>query len=179
MIRRLLFLLPVIIVAILMAAFWLGLDPNRDPRAFSSALVGKPAPAVDLPSLTEGAPRLNLGAFKGQLVAVNFFASWCLPCRAEHPQIKRLGPDFGVPVIGIAWKDKPAQSRAFLEELGDPYVATGADENGRTGIDFGITGIPETFLVDGAGIVRYRFGGPLTPEALNNELAPAIAEAKK
>lgn len=177
--RRLLFLLPVAIVALLVAAFWLGLDPKRDKSVLPSALVGKPAPAVDLPSLVEGAPRLNLAAFKGQLVAVNFFASWCLPCRAEHPQIKQLSAEYGVPVVGIAWRDKPAQSRAFLEELGDPYVATGVDENGRTGIDFGITGIPETFLVDGDGIVRFRFGGPLTPDGLKDQFAPAIAEARK
>jgi cytochrome c biogenesis protein CcmG/thiol:disulfide interchange protein DsbE len=177
--RRLVFLLPIVIVAALVAAFWIGLDPERDPSALPSALIDKPVPAVDLPGLAEGAPRLHLAAFKGQLVAVNFFASWCLPCRAEHPLLKQLSAEFGVPVIGIAWKDKPEASRAFLAELGDPYVATGTDETGRTGIDFGITGIPETFLVDSEGIVRYRFAGPLSPDGLKNELAPAIAEAKK
>ncbi|HET6159423.1 MAG TPA: DsbE family thiol:disulfide interchange protein [Dongiaceae bacterium] len=177
--RRLLFLLPILIVAALVAAFWRGLDPARDPSALPSALVGKAAPAVDLPGLAEGAPRLNLAAFKGKLIAVNFFASWCLPCRAEHPFLKQLTAEFGVPVIGIAWKDKPAASRAFLAELGDPYAATGADENGRTGIDFGITGVPETFLVDQNGIVRYRLAGPVTPDGLQNALAPAITEARK
>jgi len=177
--RRLVFLLPILIVAALVAAFWRGLDPNRDPSALPSALVGKPAPAFDLPGLAEGAPRLDLAAFKGKLVAVNFFASWCLPCRAEHPFLKQLTAEFGVPVIGIAWKDKPEAARAFLAELGDPYAVTASDEGGRTGIDFGITGIPETFLVDGAGIVRYRFGGPLSPDGLRNDLGPAIIEAKK
>jgi cytochrome c biogenesis protein CcmG/thiol:disulfide interchange protein DsbE len=177
--RRLVFLLPVLIVALLVAAFWRGLDPNRDPSALPSALVGKAAPAVDLPGLADGAPRLQLAAFKGKLVAINFFASWCVPCRAEHPYLKQVGAELGVPVIGIAWKDKTEASRAFLAELGDPYAATGADENGRTGIDFGITGVPETFLVDGAGIVRYRLAGPVTPETLKGELAPAIAEAGK
>ncbi|HEV8389718.1 MAG TPA: DsbE family thiol:disulfide interchange protein [Dongiaceae bacterium] len=177
--RRLVFLLPVLIVALLVAAFWRGLDPNRDPSALPSALVGKAAPAVDLPGLADGAPRLQLAAFKGKLVAINFFASWCVPCRAEHPYLKQVGAELGVPVIGIAWKDKTEASRAFLAELGDPYAATGADENGRTGIDFGITGVPETFLVDGAGIVRYRLAGPVTPETLKGELAPAIAEARK
>jgi cytochrome c biogenesis protein CcmG, thiol:disulfide interchange protein DsbE len=177
--RRLVFLLPIAIVAILVAAFWIGLDPNRDKSILPSALVDKPAPSIDLPGLADGAPRLSLASFKGQLVAINFFASWCLPCRAEHPLLKQLSAEFGVPVIGIAWKDKPAASRAFLAELGDPYAATGADKNGRTGIDFGITGVPETFLVDGNGIVRYRFSGPLSPDGLRNELAPAIAEAKR
>lgn len=177
--RRLVFLLPIVIVAALVAAFWAGLDPNRDPSALPSALVGKPAPVVDLPGLADGAPRLKLDGFKGQLVAINFFASWCLPCRAEHPLLKQLTAEFGVPVIGIAWKDKPAASRAFLDELGDPFVTTGADETGRTGIDFGITGVPETFLVDHDGVVRYRFAGPMTPDGLRNTLAPAIAEAKR
>lgn len=177
--RRLVFLLPILIVAILVAAFWIGLDPERDKSVLPSALVGKPAPAVDLPGLTDGAPRLTLEAFKGKLIAINFFASWCLPCRAEHPLLKQVGAEFGVPVIGIAWKDKPDAARAFLAELGDPYAATGMDEHGRTGIDFGITGVPETFLVDGSGIVRYRFAGPLSPEGLRSQLAPAIAEAKR
>lgn len=177
--RRLLYLLPIAVVAILVALFWIGLDPARDKSMLPSALVGKPAPAVDLPALAEGAPRLTLDSFKGQLVAINFFASWCLPCRAEHPVLKELTTELGIPVIGIAWKDKPEASRAFLAELGDPYAATGTDESGRTGIDFGITGIPETFLVDADGIVTYRFAGPLSPEALSDVLVPAIREAKK
>jgi cytochrome c biogenesis protein CcmG, thiol:disulfide interchange protein DsbE len=177
--KRLLYALPILIVAALVAAFWRGLDPARNPATLPSALVGKEAPAVDLPGLAEGAPRLNLSAFKGELVAVNFFASWCIPCRAEHPYLTQLTREHGVPVIGIAWKDKPADSRAFLAELGDPYRATGTDEHGRTGIDFGITGVPETFLIDQEGIVRYRVAGPIAPGALQDELMAAIAEAKR
>ena len=174
--RRVLFLLPILIVAALVAVFWRGLDPDRDPHALPSALIGKPAPTFDLPGLIEGAPRLQLASFKGQLIAVNFFASWCLPCRAEHPFLKRLSADLGVPFIGIAWKDKPDAARGFLADLGDPYAATGADESGRTGIDFGITGVPETFLIDGEGIVRYRLATPITNDALKDELAAAIAK---
>ncbi len=177
--RRLVFLLPILIVAVLVAVFWIGLDPKRDKSVLPSALVGKPAPAVDLPALNDGAPRLSLDGFKGQLIAVNFFASWCLPCRAEHPLLKQVTAEFGVPVIGVSWKDKPDASRAYIAELGDPYAATGTDESGRTGIDFGITGIPETFLVDAKGVVRYRLAGPLTPGNLRSDLAPAIAEAKQ
>src|SRR5262245_57005326 len=103
--HRLLYLLPILIVAGLVAIFWRGLDPARDPSALPSALIGKPAPAIDLPGLGEGAPRLSLDAFKGQPVAINFFASWCIPCRAEHPLLKQLGSEYGVQVIGIAWKD--------------------------------------------------------------------------
>ena len=177
--RRFVFLLPILIVAVLVAVFWIGLDPKRDKSVLPSALVGKPAPAIDLPALNDGAPRLSLDGFKGRLIAVNFFASWCLPCRAEHPLLKQVTAEFGVPVIGISWKDKPDASRAYIAELGDPYAATGTDESGRTGIDFGITGIPETFLVDAKGVVRYRLAGPLTPDNLRSDLAPAIAEAKQ
>lgn len=177
--RRLVFLLPIAIVAVLVAIFWIGLDPKRDKSALPSALIGKPAPMVDLPGLADGAPRLTLTQFKGQLVAVNFFASWCLPCRAEHPLLKQITSEFGVPVVGVAWKDKPDAARTFLAELGDPYVATGDDPNGRTGIDFGLTGVPETFLIGADGIVLYRFAGPLSPDGLREQLAPAIAEAKK
>ena len=177
--RRIVFLLPILIVAVLVAVFWIGLDPKRDKSVLPSALVGKPAPAIDLPALNDGAARLSLEAFKGQLVAINFFASWCLPCRAEHPLLKQVSAEFGVPVIGISWKDKPEASRAYIAELGDPYAATGSDESGRTGIDFGITGIPETFLIDAKGVVRYRLAGPVTPDNLRSELAPAIAEAKQ
>lgn len=176
--RRLIFLLPIAIVAVLVAIFWIGLDPKRDKTALPSALIGKPAPAVDLAGIVDGAPRLTLTQFKGQLVAVNFFASWCLPCRAEHPLLKQITSEFGVPVLGIAWKDKPEAAQAFLAELGDPYAATGDDPNGRTGIDFGLTGVPETFLIGADGTVLYRFAGPLSPDGLRAELAPAIAEAK-
>lgn len=172
--RHLLFLLPILIVAALVAVFWAGLDPNRDKSALPSALIGKPAPIAGLPALTEGAPPLDLAAYKGQLIAINFFASWCVPCRAEHPYLRQLSTEYSIPVIGIAWKDNPAAARAFLAELGDPYVATADDERGRTGIDYGITGVPETFLIDGAGIVRYRLAGPITGEVLTGEIGPAI-----
>ena len=177
--HRLLYLLPILIVAGLVAMFWRGLDPARDPSALPSALIDKPAPAVDLAGLGDDAPRLTLAAFKGEPVLINFFASWCIPCRAEHPLLKQLTSEYGVKVIGIAWKDKPADARAFLAELGDPYAATGEDEKGRTGIDFGITGVPETFLLDKDGIVRYRIAGPITPDALKDALAPAIAEVMR
>ena len=172
--RRLLFLLPVVIVAILVVVFWVGLDPNRDKSALPSALIGKPAPTTSLPGLMEGAPPLDLAGYKGQLIAVNFFASWCIPCRAEHQYLRQLSEQYGIPVVGNAWKDKPADARAFIAELGNPYHAIADDERGRTGIDFGITGVPETFLIDGDGIVRYRFAGPITEPVLAGQVGPAI-----
>lgn len=172
--RRLLFLLPILLVAMLLAVFWRGLDPKRDPSALPSALIGKPAPALELPALLEGGAPLSLASLKGQPVAINFFASWCLPCRAEHPLLEQIAEEYGIAVIGIAYKDKPADARAYLADLGNPYAAIGADESGRAGIDFGLTGVPETYVIDRDGIVRYRLAGPIATDNLEDQLAPAI-----
>ena len=169
--RRLLFLLPILIVAVLLAIFWRGLDPDRDPSALPSALIGKPMPMPVMPGL-QG--EFELLYFKGQPVLVNFFASWCLPCRAEHPLLERIAKEHGIAVIGIAYKDKPDDARRYLDELVNPYATVGLDESGRAGIEFGLTGVPETYVVDRAGIVRHRLAGPITPENLDGQLAPAI-----
>lgn len=173
--RRLLYLLPIVLVAGLLAIFWRGLDPQRDPSALPSALIGKPAPALELPALLEGDAPLSLAALKGQPVAINFFASWCLPCRAEHPLLGQIAQEYGIAVIGIAYKDKPEDARRYLDDLGNPYAAVGADESGRAGIEFGLTGVPETYILDRDGIVRYRLAGPIAPDNLKDQLAPAIA----
>jgi cytochrome c biogenesis protein CcmG/thiol:disulfide interchange protein DsbE len=172
--RRLLYLLPVVLVAVLLAIFWRGLDPKRDPSALPSALIGKPAPALELPALQEGGAPLSLAALKGQPVAINFFASWCLPCRAEHHLLGRIAEEYGIAVIGIAYKDKPEDARRYLADLGNPYAAIGTDESGRAGIEFGLTGVPETYVIDRDGIVRYRLAGPIAPDNLEDQLAPAI-----
>lgn len=172
--RRILYLLPVLLVAVLLAIFWRGLDPNRNPSALPSALIGKPAPTLELPGLLDGTAPLSLAAFRGQPVAVNFFASWCLPCRAEHPLLEKLVAEHGIRLVGIAYKDKPEDARRYLDELGDPYAAIGADESGRAGIEFGLTGVPETYVIDRDGIVRYRLAGPITPDNLEDQLVPAI-----
>ncbi len=170
--RRLLYLLPVALVAVLLAIFWRGLDPDRDPSALPSALVGKPMPEVSLPAYD--GQRFSLQGFKGQPLLVNFFASWCLPCRAEHPLLERIAKEYGITVIGIAYKDKLEDTRRYLDELGNPYATTGLDESGRAGIEFGLTGVPETYVIDRDGIVRYRLAGPIAPDNLEDQLAPAI-----
>jgi cytochrome c biogenesis protein CcmG/thiol:disulfide interchange protein DsbE len=172
--RRLVYLLPILLVAALVAVFWRGLDPARDKSALPSALIGQPAPVLELPPLREGDPSFSLAAFKGKPVAVNFFASWCLPCRAEHPLLSRIGDEFGIPVVGIAYKDKTEDARGYLAELGDPYAAIGQDESGRGGIEFGLTGVPETYILDSEGIIRYRLAGPISPENFADQLAPEI-----
>ena len=144
----------------------------------------------DLPSTREGgaAPALQIEAFqgrpvpqdadlrRGEVTLVNYWASWCAPCRAEHPHLTDLAEE-GLTIVGINYKDDPAKAQAFLTELGDPYASIGADPNGRTALDWGLYGVPETFVLAGDGTVVLRFAGPITSDILENRIRPAIAEA--
>ncbi len=170
--RRLVFLVPLALFLGLAGWFAAALFSGRDPRELPSALLDKPAPAFDLPSLAEG--RLSSASLRGQVTVVNFFASWCAPCRVEHPVLLRLARQEKVRVIGIAYKDRPEDSRRFLAELGDPFLTTGIDRDGRTGIDFGLYGVPETYVIDKAGHIRKRIVGPVTPTLLDRELLPLL-----
>ena len=171
--RRLLFLAPLALFAVLAGYFGYALFSGRDPHELPSALLDKPAPSFDLPSLADG-QRLSSEGLRGQVVVLNFFASWCAPCRVEHPVLLRLARQEKLRLIGIAYKDKPEDSRRFLAELGDPYQATGIDRDGRTGIDFGLYGVPETYVIDKAGHIRKRVVGPLSPAVVDRELLPLL-----
>jgi cytochrome c biogenesis protein CcmG/thiol:disulfide interchange protein DsbE len=171
--RRLLPLLPLALFAALAGYFALALFSGRDPRELPSALLDRPLPVFDLPALGEG-PRLTPAALAGEVVLVNFFASWCAPCRVEHPLLLRLARQERFRLIGIAYKDRPEDSRRFLAELGDPYAATGIDRDGRAGIEFGLYGVPETYVIDRAGHIRKRIVGPLTPALVERELLPLL-----
>jgi len=153
--RRLPYLLPVALFLAVAAYFVLALRPGRDPQILPSVLIDKPAPQFALAGL-EGDAGLKLDALKGQVALVNFFASWCEPCRDEHGVLMRLSGDAGVALYGIAYKDKPEDTERFLKQLGDPYRAIGLDESGRTAIDFGVYGVPETFVIDRQGKIRLR-----------------------
>lgn len=174
--RRLFFILPLLIVLGLVLLFMRGLDPARNPASLSSALIGKSVPAFQLPGLTPDAKGLSDADLKGQVTVLNFFASWCAPCRAEHPLLGELARDARIHLVGITYKDKSADSQRFLEELGNPFAAIGADENGRTGIDFGLAGVPETYVIDRDGIIRYRLPQPIDPTRLAGEIWPLIDE---
>jgi cytochrome c biogenesis protein CcmG/thiol:disulfide interchange protein DsbE len=174
--RRLIFILPLLVVAVLVAVFWRGLDPSRDPASLSSALIGKPVPEFALPGLGPDQPGLTSADFKGQVTVLNFFASWCAPCRAEHPLLVELAKNPKIRLVGITYKDQPLDSQRFLAELGDPFDSIGADEDGRIGIDFGLTGVPETYIVDRDGIIRYRLAQPIDPRRFADEILPMIAE---
>lgn len=147
------------------------------PNPIPSVLIGKSAPALDLPPLYAGRPRFTTADFNGHVTLVNFFASWCVPCRAEHPVLRNLAGK-GIVLIGINYKDKPEDAQAFLAELGNPYRVIAADANGRTGTDFGVYGVPETYLIDKNGVIRYRQAGPLTDDIARKEIL-SLAERLK
>jgi cytochrome c biogenesis protein CcmG/thiol:disulfide interchange protein DsbE len=149
---------------------------SYDPRGVPSALLGKPAPAFALPPLEEiGLPALSNTDLLDlpAPVLVNFWASWCVPCVVEHPQLMRLSRD-GVAVLGVNYKDKAGDAAAFLTRHGNPFRRLGRDEPGRVAIDWGVYGVPETYLLDRKGIIRWRWPGPVTPEVLDQDLRPLL-----
>jgi cytochrome c biogenesis protein CcmG, thiol:disulfide interchange protein DsbE len=175
---KLVYLLPLGFFLALALIFLLRLGSGTNPDVIPSALVGQPAPEFALPPLEgSGLPGLARADLDGQVTIVNVFASWCGPCRVEHPQIAALAEDARIRVVGINYKDQPANALRFLDELGNPYAAIGLDDRGRAAIDWGVYGVPETFVVDRAGIIRFKFIGPVTPEALEQTLMPAIEAA--
>ncbi len=162
--RRLLFRLPLALFAALAAWLYLGLD--SDPARIPSPLVGRPAPDF-------AADGLATADLEGPAL-VNIFASWCTPCRAEHPLLAHLAQEQGVAIYGIAYKDRPEAANAFLAELGNPYRQVGIDQDGRAGVEWGVTGVPETFVLDSEGVVAFKHTGPLTPDAVRRGLLPAL-----
>lgn len=173
--RKLLYGLPLAAFMVLAGYFALALRPGYDPAALPSALIDKPMPAFDLPALGAGAAVSSAG-LRGQVVVVNFFASWCVPCRIEHPVLMRLANQDKVAITGIAYKDEPDAAKKLLDDAGDPYAHVGVDLSGRTGIDFGVYGVPETYVIDRTGRIRKKFVGPLSPEAVARELLPLLRQ---
>lgn len=168
-------LLPPVIFAAL-AGLFLGGMYRDDPDALPSTIVGQAAPALDLAALPPKAGIAAEAMGDGQVKIVNYWASWCAPCRIEHPQLMQLASE-GVPVYGVNFKDDPAKALAFLDQLGDPYTGIGADRTGRAAIEWGVYGVPETFVVDGDGKVLLRFAGPITEVILEKRIRPVIGAA--
>ena len=173
--RRLIFLLPLLLFVGVGVAFFLGFE--RDPRDIPSALIDKPVPEFALPALAGHKEGLSTPMLKGDVTLVNVFASWGIPCKAEHPGITRLSKELGVTVRGINYKDKTEDAVDWLRRNGDPYASVGVDMDGRVSIDWGVYGVPETFLVDETGKIVYKHVGPFTPESVKNDLMPAVGKA--
>jgi len=171
---------PLIIVLALAGLFFMMMtEEGRNPNEIKSVMIGKSAPAFTIPGLEVDAPGLTDADLKtGKPVLVNFFASWCVPCRAEHESLMKLAREHGVAIIGIAYKDTPDRALAFLDELGNPFTRMGADLDGRVAIDWGVTGVPETFLVNGDGTIVYRHWGPIVGDGIEAKVLPAL-EAHK
>lgn len=167
--------IPPVVFAGLAALFLWGMG-RSDPDAMPSARAGGPAPALTVTPLgtLPGFDAAALGA--PGVKVVNFWASWCAPCRAEHPMLERLAAQ-GLTIYGVNYKDDPAKALGFLDELGNPYAAAVADPRGRTGLDWGLYGVPETFVIDGEGKVLLRFAGPLGESVMEDTVGPALAGA--
>jgi len=158
-------------------AIFLAIGLTLNPREVPSPLIGKSVPAFSLPPVLGRKLGLSDKDLKGEVSVVNVFASWCVPCRQEHPLIRRLARE--VPVHGLNYKDRPEDAARWLDELGDPYTRTGADLDGRVGIDWGVYGVPETFIIDRDGRVAYKQIGPITPRILDEKLMPLIERLRR
>lgn len=183
--RRGLLLAPALIFAAVVAMFAFALQKG-DPSKLPSALIGKPAPPLELPPLDglaakDGLPAAALtrqALATGRISVVNFWASWCAPCVEEHPLLVQLAGRRDVTLYGINYKDQSVNARRFLGRYGNPFTAVGVDASGRAAIEWGVYGMPETFVVDGRGVIAYKHVGPLTPTSLATQLIPAIEAAK-
>jgi cytochrome c biogenesis protein CcmG/thiol:disulfide interchange protein DsbE len=169
-------ILPPVLFAGLAIMFYVGMNRD-DPDALPSALAGQQAPAMALTDLGPDPAFTDAALREPGVKLVNYWASWCAPCRVEHPNLEKLAAE-GVPIYGINYKDDPAKALAFLAELGNPYVAMGADAKGRTALDWGLYGVPETFVIDSDGTVILRFAGPITNSILEKTIRPALAGAQ-
>lgn len=181
--RRLLFLAPLVAFAALVGWLAVPLIRGTDPSALPSVLIDQPAPETSLPGLA-GRPNgdgdgLSSEVLKGEVTLLNYFASWCVPCLAEHPILTDLAERQGMTINAIAYKDKPADTAAWLARHGDPFALVGVDQEGEAGLDWGLTGVPETFIIDREGRVRYRHIGPLTPSDVSDVLLPIIQEVSQ
>ena len=166
---------PPLIFAALAALFYFGMFRDN-PDELPSSLTGKPAPAVEVTQLGDKPVVSDAQVRADGVKLVNYWASWCAPCRVEHPNLEQLARE-GVTIYGVNYKDKPDNALTFLRNLGDPYTAIGADPKGRMALDWGVYGVPETYVIDGQGRIVLRFAGPITDSVLENTIRPAIEKA--
>jgi len=174
---KLKFLIPLLLFVILVGFLAIGL--NRDPHEVPSPLIGKPAPAFEVPQLEQSNKTFSPESLKGQVWILNVWASWCVACREEHPMLLELSKAQIAPLIGLDYKDQRDDALAMLARQGNPYTLSAFDGNGRVGINYGVYGVPETYVIDKAGIIRFKQIGPITTEILNQKIYPLINELKK
>jgi cytochrome c biogenesis protein CcmG, thiol:disulfide interchange protein DsbE len=172
--KSLRFLVPLAVFIALVAFFAVGLF--RDPREVPSPFIGKPAPAFSVAQLHDAGKVFAPEQMKGKVWLLNVWASWCVSCRVEHPLLVEMARRQVVPIVGLNYKDKREDGVGWLAKHGDPYVLSAYDLDGRVGIDFGVYGVPETFVIDKQGVIRYKQIGPITPEALEKKILPLLRE---
>lgn len=170
------YLIPLLLVAIMIPVFIIGL--NRDPSELPSPFLNKPAPEFELPRLKDPSRTVGSADYAGQMVLVNVWATWCAGCRQEHAYLLKLASETDIPIYGLNWRDQRSKALAWLSELGDPYIASGFDADGRVGIDWGVYGAPETFLISADGIVLYKHLSPLSEMVWQRNFEPRILAAK-
>jgi cytochrome c biogenesis protein CcmG/thiol:disulfide interchange protein DsbE len=171
------FILPFIVFIVLAVFLFVGL--KLDPREVPSPLVGKPAPAFALPQLNVASKQFSPQEMKGKVWLLNVWASWCVSCEAEHPVLMELARQNIVPIYGLDYKDKREAALAVLERRGNPYVLIASDTDGRVGIDYGVYGVPETYVIDKQGVIQYKQIGPVTTENLREKILPLVEELEK
>lgn len=171
--------IPFIVFILLAGFFAVLLLKGKDPAVVESAMIGKPAPVFDLPSALKGKAGFSSQQMKGKPAVVNVFASWCLSCRFEQGALEQISKVENIPVYGIDYKDTPEKLAAWLKKYGNPYTAIGADRDGRVSVDWGVYGVPETFVVDAQGIIRYKHVGAVTEKDYRDIFKPLLAEMKK
>jgi cytochrome c biogenesis protein CcmG/thiol:disulfide interchange protein DsbE len=170
------YLLPLAIFVVLAAFLYRGL--SLDPKKVPSPLVGKPAPAFSLPTLNDPASSMSQTDFAGKVSLFNVWATWCVSCRAEHQVLMALARSGKVDIYGLNYKDTRSEARRWLQNLGDPYVANAFDQDGRVGINWGVYGTPETFVIDHEGIIRYKHIGPISEKDMNEVILPLVEQLR-
>ncbi|KPK20567.1 MAG: thiol:disulfide interchange protein [Betaproteobacteria bacterium SG8_41] len=169
----------VLITAFVALVALLGVGLTLNPREVPSPLVGKPAPNFQLPQLHEPGKQFSQKDMLGKVWLLNVWASWCVTCREEHPVLVEFAKSGAAPLYGLNYKDERKDGIAWLKQFGDPYVLSAYDRDGRIGIDYGVYGVPETYVIDKKGVIRYKRIGALTPEILKNKVLPLVAELNK
>ena len=171
------YLLPLIVFAVLLGFLAMGLKLN--PREVPSPLIDTPAPAFQLPRLDAPQQQLALQDLKGKVWLLNVWASWCVACREEHPLLVDLAKKGVLPILGLNYKDRGDEAKRWLKQFGDPYQLSVVDPDGRVGIDYGVYGVPETYVIDAEGVIRFKQIGPITPEVLEKKILPLVQAARK